>query len=312
MKKINIVVPCFNEEEVLPSTAEKLLQLLQRLVSSNKVSKESSIIFVDDGSSDNTWHIIDELARDNPIVGLKLSCNKGHQNALLAGVHYEDCDAVISIDADLQDDHNAIEDMVDQFNSGIDIVYGVRKSRQADSWFKRISAESYYGLLRRLGVDIVFNHADFRLTSRRVIQALEQHKEVNMFLRGIVPSIGYSSTTVSYDRTERMAGESKYPLGKMLSFALKGITSHTSFPLRLIAFIGIIIFCSTTLLSFWVLWVALTSDDAVPGWASSVLPIYFLGGVQLLSIGILGEYIGNIYMETKQRPRYIIEKTTKE
>ena len=310
LPELSIVVPCYNEEDVLPETSKKLLCLLENIIFKKKISANSSIIFVDDGSSDKTWKIIERLSsQTGRIHGIKLSCNRGHQNALLAGLLNASGDAVVSIDADLQDDLNSIEEMVDVYREGCEIVYGVRKRRTDDSLFKRITAEVYYKLLKWMGVNIVFNHADFRLISRRVIIALEDYQEINLFLRGLIPSIGFSSSIVTYDRKERFAGESKYPFRKMLSLALNGITSYTSFPLRLIAGLGLTIFIGTVVLSCWVIWVRIFSDDAIPGWASSVLPMYLLGGIQLFGIGVLGEYIGKIYMETKKRPRYIIEKT---
>ena len=306
---LSIVVPCYNEEEVLSDTSSKLLSVLQHLIAINKISESSIVYFVDDGSVDATWATIVKLSEDSGFIkGLKLTRNYGHQNALLAGLLTTKGDITVSIDADLQDDLCAIEEMVDAFHDGADVVYGVRKKREKDGFFKRVSAEGYYKLLKSMGVNIVFNHADFRLLSRRVITALESYQETNLFLRGMIPSIGYSSSIVSYDRKERSAGESKYPIRKMLSLALNGITSYTSFPLRLIAGLGLLVFFVTIVLSCWVLWASLYDGNAVPGWASSVLPMYLLGGVQLFSIGVLGEYVGKVYMETKKRPRFIIDK----
>lgn len=307
---ISIVVPCYNEEPVLNETAERLLALLARLRTAGKISDESRIYFVDDGSRDATWDIIETLSGDHaPIHGIKLSRNRGHQNALLAGLFTAGGDALISIDADLQDDVDVIEEMVDQYRSGFDIVYGVRRERKTDTPFKRATAEGFYKVMRLLGVDIVYNHADYRLMSRRSIEELKQYPEVNLFLRAMVPLIGFRSTSVYYERAERFAGESKYPLKKMLSFAWDGITSFSVVPLRLITATGFVIFIASILISLWVLGTKLLTDNAVPGWASTVLPIYFIGGIQVFSIGIVGEYIGKMYLETKRRPRFIIEKS---
>lgn len=309
MIDLTIVVPCYNEEEVMTDTSEKLINLLASLISRNKISGSSSIVFIDDGSVDMTWELIEQLSfHSKYISGIKLSCNRGHQNALLAGLLNVTGDVVVSIDADLQDDLNAIEEMIDAHLKGSEIVYGVRESRVNDSLLKRVTAETYYKLLKMMGVNIIFNHADFRLISRRVITSLEQFQETNLFLRGLIPSIGFASSVVTYERKQRSAGKSKYPIRKMLSLALHGVTSYSSFPLRVIAGLGLTIFICTMALSCWVLWIRIISDNAIPGWASSVLPMYFLGGIQLFSIGVLGEYIGKIYMETKKRPRYIIEK----
>jgi polyisoprenyl-phosphate glycosyltransferase len=309
MKELTIVVPCFNEEEALRETCNKLLELLNILIEKNKITPTSKIVFVDDGSTDNTWNIIEELShRSRKVHGIKLSNNRGHQNALLAGLLNVSGDIIVSIDADLQDDLMAIEKMIDLHYAGNDIVYGVRGNRSSDSFLKRYTAELFYKILKLMKVNIVFNHADFRLMSRRTINELKKYNETNLFLRGLIPSIGFRSAIVLYDRRERMHGESKYPYGKMLSLAIHGITSYSSFPLRLIAGLGLIIFLFTLSLSLWVFWVKIFKGDAIPGWASSVLPMYLLGGIQLLSIGIVGEYVGKIYMETKKRPRFIIEK----
>ncbi|MFC1630864.1 glycosyltransferase family 2 protein [Pseudomonadota bacterium] len=310
MTELKIVVPCYNEEEVLPGTSKILQLILEGLIKKKKISNKSSIVFIDDGSSDGTWEIIESLSSDSKhINGIKLSCNRGHQNALLAGLLNVSGDVVVSIDADLQDDENSIEDMVDAYHQGYDVVYGVRGTRASDNPLKRITAELYYKMLKLMGVNVVYNHADYRLISRRVINALEEYQEVNVFLRGLIPSIGFSSTVITYERKERFAGESKYPFRKMLSLALNGVTSFTSFPLRLIAILGLLILSVTIMLSIWALWVSIYDESAVPGWASSVLPMYLLGGIQLFSIGVIGEYIGKIYMETKERPRFIIEKS---
>jgi polyisoprenyl-phosphate glycosyltransferase len=309
MTRLAIVVPCFNEEAVLPQTMGALLQVLDKLIQVGKISSASQVCFVDDGSTDRTWALIEEhAARDNRVHGVKLSRNHGHQKALLAGLMTASGDAVVSIDADLQDDVHVIERMVDELRAGRHVVLGVRDDRSADSWRKRIFAETYYRLLRRMGVDLVFNHADFRLLSRRALDTLKEYSEVNLFLRGVIPTIGFPTAIVRYDRKERFAGETKYTLRKMLSLAVEGVTSFSALPLRMIAALGIMIFLGSIGLSLWVVGIRLFSQDVVPGWASSVLPMYFLGGVQLLSIGIVGEYVAKIYMETKRRPRFIVEK----
>ncbi len=308
--KLSIVVPCYNEEEVLPETVKRLTELLDRLVEQGKIDAGSHVIFVDDGSRDRTWEQIEtHAANQNYVRGVKLSRNRGHQNALLAGLFHADGDAVISVDADLQDDLEAIAQMVDAHLAGMDVVYGVRRRRDTDTFFKRLTAEGYYRLLARMGVEIVFNHADYRLLSRRAIDALREYGESNFFLRGIVPQLGFPSATVYYNRAERFAGESKYPLRKMLAFAWQGISSFSAAPLHLITSLGLLISLGSFGVSAWALWVKLFSEQAVPGWASTVVPIYLLGGVQLLCIGIIGEYLAKMYLETKQRPRYFIEKT---
>jgi len=309
MTRLSIVVPCFNEEEVLPETIRRLTALLERLVASGKLSDDSRICFVDDGSSDKTWTLIEKQSQvDSRIGGIKLSRNRGHQNALLAGLLSAPGDAIVSIDADLQDDPEVIEQMLDHYHDGAQIVYGVRKARHTDTAFKRMTAEGYYRILQVMGVDVVFNHADYRLMGRRAIDALKDYGEINIFLRGIVPTIGLTTSIVEYDREERFAGESKYPLKKMLSLAIDGVTSFSAVPLRFIAALGLLTFFGTILLSIWVVWTRFVSDDAIPGWASSVLPMYFLGGIQLLSIGIVGEYVAKIYTESKRRPRYFIDR----
>jgi glycosyltransferase involved in cell wall biosynthesis len=264
---------------------------------------------VDDGSKDGTWNLIEELAnRKDGISGIKLSKNRGHQNALMAGLFTMDGDALVSIDADLQDDINVIEKMVAEFHNGVDIVYGVRKRRETDSFFKRISAELFYKFLSLLGAESINNHADYRLMSRRAIESLKGFKEVNLYLRGIIPLLGFRSSVVHYDRLERFAGTSKYPLKKMIALALDGVTSFSVSPLRFIMFIGFTVFLGTVFVMIWIVWTRFFSDRAVPGWASTVLPMFFLGGVQILCIGVIGEYLGKIYGEVKGRPRYIIEK----
>jgi glycosyltransferase involved in cell wall biosynthesis len=310
MTLLSIVVPCYNEEEVLPETAKRLLALLDGLAGQGKVDRRSHVIFVDDGSRDGTWATIEDLARAQPAMrGVKLSRNRGHQIALLAGLLSSTGDAVVSVDADLQDDLAAIEPMLDAQRTGADVVYAVRRQRRSDSAFKRVSAELYYRLLKLMGVEVVFNHADYRLLSRRAIEALRHFGENNLFLRAIIPQLGFPSSIVYYDRADRFAGESKYPLRKMLSFAWEGITSFSAVPLRLITGLGILISLGSFAVAIWALWIRLFTDAAVPGWASTVVPMYLLGGVQLLCVGIIGEYLAKIYLETKRRPHYFIEKT---
>lgn len=306
--RIGIVVPCFNEGQVLPETIKRLRELVMRLVASGKVHQLSQLYLVDDGSTDDTWSLIEAHSQGNPkITGIKLSRNQGHQQALLAGLLTAEGDAIITIDADLQDDVNAIEQMLDAYIDGCDVVYGVRDDRSSDSIFKRLSAETYYRLLKVMGVEAVFNHADYRLMSRRAIGHLAEFSERNMFLRGIIPLIGLPSTNVHYSRHERFAGESKYPLRKMFSLAVEGITSFSTVPLRIITVLGLLTFIVSGGLGIWGLYIAL-NRDVVPGWASTVVPIYFLGSVQLLSIGVIGEYLAKTYLEVKRRPRYTIEK----
>ncbi|MDP3639397.1 MAG: glycosyltransferase family 2 protein [Azonexus sp.] len=308
--RLAIVVPCYNEEEVLPETNNRLLALLSRLEELQLTTPESTINYVDDGSHDNTWAMIEAFAAaDTRVHGIKLSGNRGHQNALLSGLLSVEGDAVVSIDADLQDDVSVIEAMVREFNTGTEVVYGVRDSRQTDTVFKRNTALIYYNFMKKMGVDLVHNHADFRLLGRRAVEALRQYGEVNMFLRGIVPLIGYRAATVKYDRAERFAGVSKYPLRKMLAFAAEGITSFSIVPLRFITLMGFIISGFSFAMILFIIYGKTVLSAVIPGWASSVVPTYFLGGIQLLSIGILGEYVAKIYLETKQRPRYFVEKS---
>jgi glycosyltransferase involved in cell wall biosynthesis len=305
-----IVVPCYNEQEVLPETNRRLMSLLDRLAAAGLVRADSAVHYVDDGSRDRTWELIQGLAQqDTRVHGLKLSRNRGHQAALVAGLLTVQGDALVSIDADLQDDVDVIEAMVREFIAGHEVVYGVRDSRATDTAFKRGTALAYYGLLRRMGVDLVHNHADFRLLGRRAVEALREYGEVNLFLRGVVPLIGYKATSVKYDRAERFAGVSKYPLRKMLAFAIEGITSFSIVPLRLITLLGLVISVFSFFMILFVLYGTLVLQAVIPGWASSVVPIYFLGGIQLLSLGIIGEYVSKIYMETKRRPRYFVEAT---
>jgi len=307
--KLGIVIPCFNEEEVLPETSRRIIDLIDRLVYCGKISEDSGVIFVDDGSKDRTWLLIEKLTVENKYVsGIKLSRNCGHQNALIAGLFAAEGDALISIDADLQDDINVIEEMVDRFRSGAEIIYGVRQRRTADTFYKRFTAEIFYKIMASLGAETIYNHADYRLMGRRAIEYLKQYQEVNLYLRGIVPLIGFKSEIVSYDRSNRFAGESKYPTRKMIALALNAITSFSVVPLRLVTFVGFSVFVVSMLVTVWALWVRFFIDKSVPGWASTVLPMYFLGGIQILCIGVLGEYLGKIYAEVKSRPRYFIEK----
>lgn len=305
---LSIVIPCYNEEEVLPETIKQLSALLDEMEVEGLIKAGSHLCLVDDGSRDSTWQIIAESSRENTRVkGLKLARNRGHQNALLAGLENAEGDVLISIDSDLQDDIQVIRKMMLEYYEGNDVVYGVRKARETDTRFKRTTAEGYYWFLKKMGVDIIFNHADFRLMSRRAIEALKKYEEVNLFLRGIIPTIGFPSATVEYDRAERFAGESKYPLRKMLALAIDGVTSFSPVPLRFIAGLGLLIFVLSMVISAWALGVRIFTDTAIPGWASSVLPMYVLGGIQLLSLGVIGEYVAKIYGETKHRPRYVIE-----
>ena len=307
-----MVIPCYNEEEVLPITAPLFLQELQDLSKKGKIHPDSRILFVNDGSKDGTWEIIKRLSReDEHFCGIAQSRNRGHQNAVLAGLMEakDRCDITISIDCDGQDDVHAMEAMVDAYAAGNDVVYGVRSSRDTDTWFKRSSAQAFYRLLSRMGAETVYNHADYRLMSRRVLEAFEGFQEVNLFLRGLVPLVGFSSTSVYYERNERLAGESHYPLKKMLALAFDGITSLSVKPIRIITGLGLFV----ALVSFLgVIWAVVTSlsGHTVPGWASMTCIICFIGGIQLLSLGIIGEYIGKIYLETKHRPRYIISERT--
>ena len=312
--KLFVVLPCYNEEEVLGETSKRLLELYGKMISEGTVSPESKIVFVDDGSRDRTWEIISGLCEQNNIYrGVKLAHNAGHQNALLGGLMTvkDECDCAVSIDADLQDDINVITEMVKKFDNGCDVVYGVRSERKTDSFFKRTTAQGFYKFMAMMGVDVVYNHADYRLMSRRALNDLESFKEVNLFLRGLVPLIGYKSDSVYYERAERFAGESKYPLKKMLSFAFDGITSFSVKPIKVLWSMGLIVCVAAVIAAIYTLvskFFGYTSD----GWASLMCSIWFLGGVQLVSIGIIGEYIGKIYKESKARPRYIIEEYKKE
>ena len=304
-----LVIPCYNEEAVLPETARQLLEKMNSMFERGMISRESRIMFVNDGSKDKTWEIIEELHRSNPIYsGVKLSRNKGHQNALLAGLMTakEKADMTISLDADLQDDVDVIDQMVEKYYEGNDVVYGVRSARKTDTFFKKFTAQGFYKIMQAMGVEIVYNHADYRLMSRRALEGLAQFKEVNLFLRGIVPLIGYRSDVVTYERHERFAGESKYPLKKMLAFATDGITSFSIKPIRLITTFGILIFGISLLMLLYSL-VVHFMGKTVAGWTSMIISIWAIGGLQLLAIGVVGEYIGKIYLETKERPKYIIE-----
>lgn len=310
MKEIlYLVIPCYNEEEVLGETSKRLLEKINKMINNEQISEQSKIVFVNDGSKDSTWDIIEELHNSNPIFsGVNLSKNRGHQNALLAGlmVAKEYADMVISLDADLQDDIDVIEKFVEEYYSGSDIVYGVRSSRKTDTLFKRTTALGFYKVMNNLGVNVVYNHADYRLMSKRALEGLAEFKEVNLFLRGIVPLIGYKHSIVEYERHERFAGESKYPLKKMLAFAVDGITSFSIKPIRLISFLGFGIFFMSVIALIYSLVVKFLGKAQI-GWTSLVISIWMIGGIQLLSLGVIGEYIGKIYNETKARPRYIIK-----
>lgn len=307
-----IVIPCYNEEAVLPITAPMFLKELSHLISVNKVSPNSKILFVNDGSKDNTWDIIKKLSEtDEHYIGIAQSRNRGHQNAVLAGLMEakDNCDIAISIDCDGQDDISAMDKMVDAYHEGCEIVYGVRSDRESDTWFKRTTAEGYYKFLNHMGVEVVYNHADYRLTSSRVLQHFADFHEVNLFLRGMFPLVGFKSTSVYYSRHERMAGKSHYPLKKMLALAFDGITSLSVKPITMIAQLGAIVSILGFIGIVWAIVLAV-QGNTVSGWASIVCIVCFLGGIQLLSLGIIGEYVGKTYMESKRRPRYIISDRT--
>ena len=309
-----VVVPCYNEEEVLKETTNRLNDKLKGMINSKKISSKSKVLYVNDGSKDNTWEIIKNISKDNSMfTGLTLSRNRGHQNALLAGLMTakEYADVVISMDADLQDDINAIDEMIDKYYEGSDIVYGVRSARKTDTFFKKTTAQSFYKLMEKMGVEIIYNHADYRLASKRVLNELEKYEEVNLFLRGMFPLIGFKSDIVYYERSERFAGESKYPLKKMLNFAWDGITSFSVKPIRLVLSLGLIIFFVSIIMMVYSL-ISKFSGNAVDGWTFIVCSIWLVGGIQMLSIGIIGEYIGKIYNETKHRPKYIISENLME
>lgn len=305
-----IVVPCFNEEDVLPETFRRLTELIQFMIGDKQIDPASRVWYVDDGSKDRTWSLIEAAATNSAMhtCGVKLSRNRGHQIALLAGLMSAKGDALVSIDADLQDELHVIPKMVAEFQAGHDIVYGVRGSRKTDTFFKRASAEAYYKLLTRLNVEIVSNHADYRLMSRRAIEALRDYPESNVFLRGIIPQLGFACVQVEYTRQERFAGESKYPLGKMLSLAWQGVTSFSAAPLRAITVLGVAVCIFSVCMGLWALGVRLFTDAAVPGWASTVIPLFLISGAQLLSLGVIGEYLAKVYIETKRRPLYFIDQ----
>lgn len=310
MDILYLVIPCYNEEKVLPETSKQLLEKLNYLISNEKISPESRIVFIDDGSKDKTWEMISQLHMKNKFFqGIKLTRNKGHQNALLAGLMtvMNHCDITISLDADLQDDINAIDEMVDKYHEGCDVVYGVRSARKKDTVFKKITAEGFYKLINSMGAEIVYNHADYRLMSRKALEGLQSFEEVNLFLRGVVPMIGYKSDKVYYERKERFAGESKYPLKKMLAFAWEGITSLSTKPIKFISMLGGLIFIISIIMLVYSL-VRHFMGETETGWTSMILSIWSLGGLQLLAIGIIGEYIGKVYLETKKRPKFIVEK----
>lgn len=309
-----LVIPCYNEEEMLPITAKALVAKMDELKDSGRIAPESKVMFVDDGSKDRTWEIIEKLHGISPMfTGIKLSRNRGHQNALLAGLmtakNY--ADIIVSMDADLQDDINAIDGFLEKRAEGCDIVYGVRSSRETDTAFKRTTAQGYYKVLEKMGVEITYNHADYRLMSKRAVESLETFKEVNLFLRGMVPMLGYKSDIVTYERNERVAGESKYPLKKMIALAVEGITSTSVKPIRFITFMGVVIFFVSIIMLIYFL-ITKAIGNTVKGWASTVVSVWAIGGLQMLSIGVIGEYIGKIYLETKERPKFIIDVNLEE
>ena len=307
-----MVIPCYNEEQVLPMTAPLFLNKLNALIGKGRISKNSRILFVNDGSRDKTWQIICDLAkRDEHYIGICQSRNRGHQNAVLAGLMEakDQCDITISIDCDGQDDVNAMDQMIEEYWNGCEVVYGVRSKRETDTWFKRTTAEGFYKLMNALGAEVVFNHADYRLVSSRVLQHFADYGEVNIFLRGMFPLVGFKSASVYYERSERMAGESKYPLKKMLALAFNGITSLSVKPITLITGFGVIVSLVGLLIAIWAIVEAILGTT-VAGWASTICVVCLLGGIQLISLGIIGQYIGKTYMETKHRPRYIISERT--
>ncbi len=309
MGRLFCVIPCYNEQEVLPETSSRIRAKLQDLISKGKIDGDSRVVFVNDGSKDDTWEIIKRLHSEDPIYqGINLSRNMGHQNALLAGLMTvkDICDVSISMDADLQDDIDAIEDMIDKFNEGCDVVYGVRSKRATDTFFKRATAEGFYKMMNALGANTVYNHADYRLMSRRALLGLSEFGEVNLFLRGIVPMVGFKSDVVYYERAERFAGESKYPLHKMINFAIEGITSLSTKPIKIITGLGFFIFFVSIIVLIYSLARHFTGQT-VPGWTTTVLSVWAIGGLIMISLGVIGEYIGKIYLETKNRPRFIIE-----
>jgi glycosyltransferase involved in cell wall biosynthesis len=307
---VSLVLPCYNEQEVLPETTGRLTKLLDQWQDEGLVAAGSAIYYVDDGSRDCTWQMITEYAAESTrVCGLKLSRNRGHQNALLCGLMTVPGDVLISLDADLQDDLDAIPRMVKAYGEGNEIVFGVRSARTTDSFLKRFTAQGYYKLLAALGVEIVYNHADYRLMSRRAIETLREYDETHLFLRGLVLQLGYKTAVVEFERAARFAGDSKYPLRKMLALAWQGITSFTAYPLRLITGVGVVVSAGSLSLATWALFVRIFTGQALPGWASVVIPMYFLGGVQLLSLGIIGEYLAKVYEASKQRPRFHVDRT---
>jgi glycosyltransferase involved in cell wall biosynthesis len=308
---INFVLPCYNEEAVLRETASRLGQLLGELKAEGLIAPASSAYYIDDGSRDGTWPLIEMLAGErDDACGIKLSRNRGHQNALLCGLMSVGGDALISLDADLQDDLSIIPDMIREFRNGNELVYAVRRRRDTDTFFKRFTAEGYYKVLAAMGVEVVFNHADYRLMGRRPLEALRSYGETHLFLRGMIPQLGYRSSVVPFDRAERFAGESKYPLSKMLSLAWRGVTSFSAAPLRAITGLGAFVSVISVALGLWALFVRLFTEVALPGWASTVIPMYLLGGIQLLSLGVIGEYLAKVYEASKQRPRFHVEAIT--
>lgn len=312
--RLLLVIPCYNEEEIIQHTYATLKDYYQSVKSTGLISEDSKICFVNDGSRDRTWELIENIAKaDSTVIGVHLSRNFGHQSAILAGLehHVDDFDCFITLDADLQDDIHAMTSMVEKYYQGARIVYGVRNDRSSDSYFKRITAEGFYNLMRKMGVPVVFNHADFRLIDRRVLQELGSFREINLFLRGIVPLIGFKSDSVQYKRLERLAGETKYPVTKMLLFAWNGITSFSTFPMRLVLYFGFFNFVIAMSLSFYIIG-SYVFGFTVPGWTSTMLPITFFSGSNMIALGLIGEYIGKIYEEVKGRPRYIIEKIINE
>ena len=313
-KILYIVIPCYNEELVLEETTKRLTEKFNDLIKNKKISKKSKVMYVNDGSSDSTWSLIKKISKENSLfTGVSLSRNRGHQNALLAGLMTakEYADIVISMDSDLQDDINAIDEMIEKNNDGCDIVYGVRSARKKDTWFKKTTAQGFYKFMEKMGVSVVYNHADYRLTSKKVLDSFADFKEVNLFLRGIFPLIGYKSDVVYYERAERFAGESKYPLKKMLNFAWDGITSFSVKPIRLLLSLGIIIFIISLLVTIYCLISKLTGNT-VAGWTFLACSIWIMGGIQMISLGVIGEYVGKVYSETKARPRYIISENLME
>ncbi len=308
---LSIIIPCYCEEEILPDTIKKMLKLTNRLIQKDKISQKSFILFIDDGSEDKTWQIIENAQKSNTnIRGIKLSRNFGHQSALLSGMLYvhKKCDCLVSIDADLQQDENAIDIFLEKYNLGAEVVFGIRNDRKSDTLFKKSTATFFYFLMKKLGVNIIKNHADYRLLGSNALSSLINFQEKNLFLRGVIPLLGFKTDYVFFDVRERVAGESKYPITKMISLAIDGITSFSTVPLRIISFVGFLIFILSIVMGGYAFFQAVLTDNTVPGWASTVLPIYFIGGIQLLSIGISGEYIGKVYKETKSRPLYIIDK----